>query len=248
MRLPQRTIEERDAQIWRYRQQGMSFRQIAAQMSIAPSTAYEGYNRELRRVARTTEANPQAVAVSMLSKFDTLESILWPQARPHKIKLPPDENGEIQEIEVPPNMDAIDRLMKIQTQRAKLLGLEKDVVQIETTQSRPAVNTEIEAGKGSTSEKEAKELALDLIKYGVLDGKVAKMIESALKDEDIIDVEVIEDSEDLLQLNPVRAEESTQIAPEWEDEEETQDGWWVAEEIHEHQADLLDKLEEDPKE
>lgn len=216
MRLPAEIITERDAKIFELKKAGMNFRQIANALGIATSTAYEGYMRESRRTAKMSSEAAFNEIWLQADQLDQLIFNLWPLTRPHKIRT---DDGE--EIEVPANMDAIDRVSRLLAQKARLLGIEKQVLQIETNNSSTPDLGE-NAAVEKSPEQMAKELGVAMIQYGVIGGSLKELLESALvgdeakkNDENVIDAEVIEDSDDYTQQKELNI-----APPEWVDDED----------------------------
>jgi hypothetical protein len=127
-----RTIEdrERDQQAIELRRRGLTHRQIAAQLGFrSPSSAYEAIQRGLSETRR--EANNEVVQLE-IDRLDDLRRAAWRVlAKTHlsvsqgRVVRHP-ETGEVITDDMP-NLQAIDRLLKIAERYAKLLGLDAPV-------------------------------------------------------------------------------------------------------------------------
>jgi transposase-like protein len=84
---------------------GMTYRQIAKEIGVSPKTAHKYVNDALEEYIAATAESVEILRTIELQKLDELESVLLPLAL----------KGDLQ---------AADRVLKIQERRAKLLGLE----------------------------------------------------------------------------------------------------------------------------
>jgi hypothetical protein len=235
MRLPQKIVAQRDAQIYEARKMGMNYRQIADAFSISQSTAHTAYMRSLKRQAQMGQAEAVDSVWTHIDQLDQLIFSLTPMTRPHTVKT---ESGV--EIEVPPDMDAINTLNKIMTSKAKIMGYEKDIIQLQMggQTSTPGLGKGAKSSAELTSEQLAKELGAEMLKAGVLSGPIAKILEQAIvdsvrKEYDTIDGEVVEDSEDQLQLTTGFVAEKSDIPPPWvdDDDQEYIPGSWIPDDV-----------------
>lgn len=234
MRLPEAIITERDAQIFSAKVAGASYRQIAKALGIAVSTAHQGYLRELKRHAKLSAESSEHAAELYMEQLDELYRQLWPMTRERTIEI----DGV--DVKLPPDKDAVDRVLKIMGMRAKLQGLDKQIIQIGAgAGSGPALEAG-DNGKEITSETMAKDLAKQLIKHGVLEGPVAEMIERALRDQgvslasDIEDAVLISDTDDpVVPPLGVLAAPQGDVPPPWMDDEDLDyvPGSWIPDNI-----------------
>lgn len=123
-----RTIEqiERDARAVELRRRHLNYRQIARELDLSTSTAYEAVQRGL---ADTVAETNDEVRRQELERLDDLaRASLRVLSKTHlvvsqgKVAKHP-ETGEVL-VDDAPVLAAIDRLLKIQERRAKLLGLD----------------------------------------------------------------------------------------------------------------------------
>jgi hypothetical protein len=123
-----RSIEqiERDARAVELRRRHLNYRQIARELDLSASTAYEAVQRGL---ADTIAETNDEVRRQELERLDDLARVsLRVLAKTHvvvsqgRVAKHPD-TGEVL-VDDGPILAAIDRLLKIQDRRAKLLGLD----------------------------------------------------------------------------------------------------------------------------
>jgi hypothetical protein len=121
---------ERDAQAVEYRRRGLSYRQIAAQMSWKnQASAYEAVQRGL--IDSISEASDEVRRLE-LDKLDEYQRhALRVLATPHFLVsngvLITDPDSEKPLPDDSPVLAALDRLLKISERRSKLLGLDAPV-------------------------------------------------------------------------------------------------------------------------
>jgi len=106
----------REAEAVALRVEGLSFRAIAERLGYAnPGSAYRAVMRGLERLFPTEKA--EALRKLELARLDRLIQVLWPRV----------EEGDY---------DAIDRVLKVISLRARLLGLDKSKFEVELGVSR----------------------------------------------------------------------------------------------------------------
>ncbi len=230
MRLPQKIVAQRDNQIYEAKMMGMSYRQIADAFSISPSTAHSAYMRAQKTRAKMGQAEAVDSVWTHVDQLDRLVFSLTPMTRPHVVET---ESGA--EIQVPPDMDAINTLLKVLAQKAKIMGYEKDVITLQMAgqQSAPGIGGGSKSSAELTPEQLAKELGAEMLKAGVLSGPIARVLEQAIVDssktDDEFEVEVLEDSNDQLQLATGFVAEESDVPPPWVDDEDAEyiPGSWM---------------------
>lgn len=230
MRLPEAVLSERDAAFYQARMQGHSFRVIAKANNVSVGTAHAGFIRHQKRQAKLGAAASKDAVWLALDQYDALIAQLWPMTRTRKIQI--DTEDGMREIEVGPSMDAVDRVHKLLASKHKILGLEKDVLQLTVGgDSGPGLGSSKDAIE-ATPEVMAKEFAAELIKHRVIAGPLVETIEKMLSTAnrgDIIEAEVIEDTQDQLAIGS--GEEN--IPPAWidDDEDEYIPGSWIPDDM-----------------
>ncbi|WP_062434957.1 helix-turn-helix domain-containing protein [Herbidospora daliensis] len=128
------TVAERDAQAAALRARSLTYQQIGDQLGISRQSAYEAVKRAL---ADTLAEPAEAVRTLELERLDGMwQAVQGVLERKHltvsngKVVQLPDEDGKLVPIEDDaPILQAVDRLLKIQERRAKLLGLDTPVKQ-----------------------------------------------------------------------------------------------------------------------
>lgn len=193
MSYPEITIADRDYRAFELRKMGLSFKQIGRTLDIHEQTARTAVRRTTDRLNRHAETLTEVVRTD-LERLDTLLANIWSMTMPHKVVTP---DGE--EITLPPNMDAIDRVLKIMSQKAKLLGLDQVTVNISggnDGSGSAALGAKQKPLDQITAKDEAQRLLKIMGDSGVLPLSVVNSIREATgsgNDEEIIDAEVVDD-------------------------------------------------------
>lgn len=136
-----RSVEtaERDAEACRLRSRGLSYRKIAAELGTDVATAHEAVQRALRAVVQEAAEDVRAIELDRLDRMH--REVMAVLERQHvtvsngKVVSrivgwqEPNADGERKPIweevlDDAPVLAAVDRLLKIQERRAKLLGLD----------------------------------------------------------------------------------------------------------------------------
>src|SRR5579872_6048326 len=120
-------IEERRRQSWVLRLKGKSIRQIAAALGVSVATSHSDLKVVLERTKKENDEaaeDHRVVSVARLDRaLDTIEDALT------AFSVRTDAGGEIIERDVDHELrlKALDRLLKLEERRAKLLGLDAPV-------------------------------------------------------------------------------------------------------------------------
>jgi hypothetical protein len=88
------------------RSAGLSFREIARELKVAPATAYKAVARGLAAVNAGCREQAQELRALEALRLDQLQAALWERAT----------DGDVR---------AIDRILRIMERRARLLGLDE---------------------------------------------------------------------------------------------------------------------------
>ena len=88
------------------RSAGLSFREIARELKVAPATAYKAVARGLAAVNAGCREQAQELRTLEALRLDQMQAALWEQAT----------DGDVR---------AIDRVLRIMERRARLLGLDE---------------------------------------------------------------------------------------------------------------------------
>ena len=123
----ERTLEtaERDAEVCRLRATGIGFPEIGRRLGMSRQGAHAAHKRALREVVREAADDVRAIE---LDRLDTLyRTALGVMAKTHPMvqngRVMRDADGRPVEDSMP-RLQAIDRLLRIQERRARLLGLD----------------------------------------------------------------------------------------------------------------------------
>jgi len=163
-------LAERDARMFKMRQAGVSVGDIAKRFGISPKAVHTAMQRQLEKLnGEALMAYPDVLRME-LERLDNLQAAIWPLTQHRKVKM--DDGTEIQ---VEPDLKAIQQVLLIMDRRAKLLGMDQKNVNI---QMDVTSNQNIKASlSGSIQaiavdafdpEKEAKQLLEIMGRSGVL--------------------------------------------------------------------------------
>ena len=119
-------LAERDSRIFKMRQAGVATSDIAKRFGVSVSVVQKAIQRQLEKLNRETlMAYPEVLRLE-LERLDALQSALWPMTQHRKIRT--DDGTEIQ---VEPDMKAVQTVLSIMKQRSLLLGMEQNNVSIQ---------------------------------------------------------------------------------------------------------------------
>lgn len=104
--------EVRRVKAFELRKAGASYRAIGAALGVSEATAHRDIHAVLKRLAKQQEGHAEEYRQLELERLDALIASVWSQARGDKKK------------NIPPDLAAMDRLMRLMQQRARLMGLE----------------------------------------------------------------------------------------------------------------------------
>jgi hypothetical protein len=142
-------LTQRDADAARYRAEGWTYQRIANELGFAnPSSAHKAVQRALKASVR--DANDTAVHLE-LNSLDEMAREAWGVLQRTHVVVSQGRVVELDGAPVPddaPVLAAIDRLLKIQERRSKLLGLDmptRSTVQVITEDSVDQAIAELEA-------------------------------------------------------------------------------------------------------
>lgn len=191
-------LAERDARIFKMRQAGMSASDISKRFGVSVSVVQKAIQRQLEKLNRETlMAYPEVLRLE-LERLDALQSALWPMTQHRKIKT--DDGTEVQ---VEPDMKAIQTVLSIMKQRSQLLGMEQnnlniqmDVTQRDTIKSTIVGESEAKPLNSFNPEAEARGLLEVMGRSGVIS---QDMINQLLGDSAVappIDVLALESGEE----------------------------------------------------
>lgn len=186
-------LAERDSRMLKMRQAGMSVGDIAKRFGVSSSVVQKAINRQLEKLNRETMLAYPEVLRMELERLDSLQSSIWPLTQHRKVRL--DDGSEVQ---VEPDLKAIQQVLLIMDRRAKLLGMDRNnlSVQMEVTTQDNIKSTlvgETPAAKMETfnPEAEAKALLELMGKSGIISSNIIGELISPKND--IVDAEVVDD-------------------------------------------------------
>jgi len=190
-------LNERDLRIFKLRQAGTSTIEIARRFGISTGAVAKSIQRQLEKMNKETlMAYPEVLRLE-LERLDNLQQAIWPMTQ-HRREVLPDGT----EVQLEPDLKAIQQVLAIMDRRTKLLGMDQtninvqmDVAnkQTETIKATLAGSEQMkQVGPAFDPEAEARQLLALMGSSGVLPEDTVQKI---LGDRDIIDAEVIEDSE-----------------------------------------------------
>jgi hypothetical protein len=191
-------LQERDMRIFKMRQAGTSTQEIARRFGISTGAVSKAVQRTLEKMNREVlMAYPEVLRME-LERLDSLQQAIWPLTQHRRVTM---DDGT--EVNVEPDLKAIQQVLSIMDRRTKLLGM--DQVNLNVQMDVQSKNNEtIKATlAGSTSsqievdafnpETEARQLLEIMGISGVLPPETVKQILGS--DNDVIDAEIVESGE-----------------------------------------------------
>ena len=191
-------LAERDMRIFKMRQAGTSVTEIARRFGVSTSSVSRSIQRQLEKMNREAIlAYPEVLRLE-LERLDNLQQAIWPMTQHRRVVM--DDGTEVQ---MEPDLKAIQQVLSIMDRRTKLLGMEQTNVnvQVETTSTQsvraviagqPSLN---QPATGFDAESESKKLLELMAIAGVLPEETVKSILSR-ENPDIIDAEIVSTDEE----------------------------------------------------
>jgi hypothetical protein len=171
-------LAERDFRIFKQRQAGVSTTDIARRFGVSPAVVTKAIQRQLEKLNKEAFLAYPEVLRMELERLDSLQSAIWPLTQHRKVSL--DDGSEIQ---VEPDLKAIQTTLQIMEKRAKLLGLEQnnvnvqmDITSAQEIKATLSGNIEITAADAFNPEVEARLLLEIMGRTGVLPQSVVDEI------------------------------------------------------------------------
>lgn len=208
-------LNERDMRIFKMRQAGTSVNEIARRFGISTSSVSRSIQRQLEKMNKEAILAYPEVLRMELERLDNLQQAIWPMTQHRRVVM--DDGTEMQ---VEPDLKAIQQVLSIMDRRTKLLGMEQTNVNVNvdgnissqiraTIAGQPGVTT---PATGFDAESEAKKLLELMAISGVLpEETVTSILRKHQEDEDLIlDAEVISDSMDESEYRNFSDDESGQ--------------------------------------
>lgn len=193
-------LAERDLRIFKMRQAGVAITEIARRFNMSSSSVNASIRRQLEKMNREALlAYPEVLRLE-LERLDALQQSIWPMTQHRRVTT---EDGT--EMNVEPDMKAIQQVLSIMDRRSKLLGMEQNSVNVQldiSAQQIPVRATLSGAEKDTVAlstfspENEARQLLEIMGRSGVLPRETVNAILSdGDKQQDIIDAEIIDPEE-----------------------------------------------------
>jgi lambda repressor-like predicted transcriptional regulator len=191
-------LAERDMRIFKMRQAGTSVAEIARRFGISSGTVSRAIQRQLEKMNREAIlAYPEMLRLE-LERLDSLQQAIWPMTQHRKSVM--DDGTEVQ---LEPDIKAIQQVLSIMDRRTKLLGVDQTNVnvQMDVTSGGQAIRATI-AGQpgmekpaiGFDAESEAKKMLELMAIAGVLPQHT---VDSILRQQgEIIDAEIVDDEDE----------------------------------------------------
>jgi hypothetical protein len=201
-------LHERDVRIFKMKQAGVPSHEIGRRFGISTQTVNAAVRRQLEKLNREAlMAYPEVLRME-LERLDSLQQSIWPMTQHRKVKL--DDGSEVQ---VEPDLKAIQQVLAIMDRRARLLGMEQTNVNLVVDKPEPqravlAGATENQAAKvdAFNPETEARQLLELMGASGVLPDDVVKQLlganeQIALEAAKSDDSDSFEDNSDVLDID-----------------------------------------------
>jgi hypothetical protein len=193
-------LAERDLRIFKMRQAGVAITEIARRFNMSSSSVNASIRRQLEKMNREALlAYPEVLRLE-LERLDALQQSIWPMTQHRRVTT---EDGT--EMNVEPDMKAIQQVLSIMDRRSKLLGMEQNSInvhmdinaqQIPVRASLSGAEKDTVALSNFSPENEARQLLEIMGRSGVLPRETVNAILSGgEKQQDIIDADVVDPEE-----------------------------------------------------
>jgi hypothetical protein len=191
-------LSERDMRIFKMRQAGTSVNEIARRFGISTASVSRSVQRQLEKMNREAILAYPEVLRMELERLDNLQQAIWPMTQHRRIV---GDDGT--EMQIEPDLKAIQQVLSIMDRRTKLLGMEQTNLNVSVdgaggTQIRATIAGQPGLHKpasGFDAESEAKKLLELMAISGVLPEDTVRSL-LGIGQPEIIDAEVVDDSED----------------------------------------------------
>jgi transposase-like protein len=179
-------LNERDIRIFKMRQAGTSVQEIARRFGVSTSSVTRSVQRQLEKMNKE--------AMLELERLDNLQQAIWPMTQHRR-----DVQEDGTEIQIEPDLKAIQQVLSIMDRRTKLLGMEQTNVNVQMDVNNNTNIRAVIAGQpgverpaiGFDPESEAKKLLELMAISGVLPESTVKSL-LGTDSSDIIDAEIVE--------------------------------------------------------
>lgn len=177
-------LVERDLRIFKMRQAGVASNEIARRFGMTTSAVGVAIRRQLEKLNKEAlMAYPEVLRME-LERLDALQQSVWPLTQYRKVKT--DDGTEIQ---VEPDLKAVQTMLSIIDRRARLLGMEQNNINVQmdvsnTTPIRATLAGAVQSDIASqfSPEAEARRLLEIMGSSGVLSKEYVDGILSGAKE------------------------------------------------------------------
>lgn len=187
-------IAERDFLIFNMRKEGEEHAAIAKKFGISTRAVGEAIKRQLARLNREALASYPEVLGMELARLDALQESVWPMTRVRTETMP---DGS--EIVLSPDLRAVDSALKIMSQRARLLGIDAQKVDVKVSGETEVRHTlHGVSGKGGSKSIDYKEESRNMLELMMSAGIIKEEFGKKLLDEldGVIEGTVVEEGEE----------------------------------------------------
>ena len=119
-------LAERDLRIFKMRQAGIPTSEIARRFGVTSKAVSSSVSRQLEKLNQEAVLAYPEILRMELERLDALQQAIWPMTQHRKISM--DDGSEVQ---IEPDLKAIQQVLSIMDRRAKLLGMEQNNVNIQ---------------------------------------------------------------------------------------------------------------------
>lgn len=194
-------LNERDMRIFKMRQAGTSVNEIARRFGVSSASVSRSIQRQLEKMNKEAILAYPEVLRMELERLDNLQQAIWPMTQHRRIV---GDDGT--EMQIEPDLKAIQQVLSIMDRRTKLLGMEQTNVNVNVDGTLNSTVRATIAGQpgvtmpaiGFDAESEARKLLELMAISGVLPEETVRAILRKNQEDEglIIDAEVVSDSTD----------------------------------------------------
>jgi len=195
-------LAERDYRIFAMKKAGLGVREIARRFDMTTAAVNKAIQRQLAKMNQEAQLNYSEVLRLELERLDALQSAIWPMTQNRKVT---SDDGK--EVQIEPEIKAIQQVLSIMDRRTKLLGMDNINVQMDVQEKQGNIIKATLAGQQGMAaganqfspEEDAKKLLELMAASGVLPEAIVRQLMS--EGEPIQDAEVVENDVELRQIN-----------------------------------------------
>ena len=199
-KLSREFLAERDARIFGLKKSGLSNQEIAKRFNMTAAAVAAATRRQLGRLNSEAFLSYPEVLRLELERLDELQKSVWPLTQFRREVL--DDGSEVM---LEPDQKAVSTVLGIMDRRAKLLGMnvERTEVAISGLERGEVVDVQsslvggrvVEVSGGDARDESLRLLEL-MSSSGVLDANVVNNILDNVNSSEVVEAEVVDESED----------------------------------------------------